>query len=102
MSEIIGYIAAVLSVSAFLPQVWKVIKTRNTKGMSTAMWALETGAFATWIAYGITRNAWPIILPNAICGLCAAFILVMNVVSDRLKHDIADALDPSTTARRRE
>jgi len=93
--EIIGYVAATLSVAAFTPQVWKVIKTRETKDMSTPMWILETAGFAMWIAYGVTLGAWPIIIPNILCGLFAAFILVMNVVSNRTKHEIADKLDPA-------
>ncbi len=93
--EIIGYAAATLSVSAFVPQVWKVIKTRETEGMSTPMWMLETTGFIMWVAYGISIGAWPIIVPNALCGLFSAFILVMNVVSHRTKHKIADTLDPA-------
>ncbi|MEO7093526.1 MAG: SemiSWEET family transporter [Polyangiales bacterium] len=93
--QVIGYVAATLSVAAFTPQVWKVIKTRETEGMSTSMWVLDTTAFAVWVAYGIAVDAWPIIIPNALCGLFAAFILVMNLVSHRTKDKIADVLDPS-------
>jgi MtN3 and saliva related transmembrane protein len=97
-AAMIGYVAATLSVAAFMPQVWKVIKTRDTKGMSTPMWILETAGFAFWIAYGIAIGAWPIIIPNSLCGLFAAFILVMNVVSHRTKDKIANALDPAVTS----
>jgi MtN3 and saliva related transmembrane protein len=96
--EIIGYVAATLSVSAFTPQVWKVIKTRETKSMSTPMWILETCGFAMWIAYGIAIGALPIIIPNVLCALFAAFILVMTVVGHRTKEKIADALDPAVTS----
>lgn len=98
--EIIGYAAATLSVCAFTPQVWKVIKTRKTDDMSTWMWMLETAGFGMWIAYGIAIGAWPIIVPNILCGMFAAFILVMNVVSHRTKHKIADALDPEVSGAR--
>lgn len=94
-AAIIGYVAATLSVAAFVPQVWKLIKTRKTEDMSTPMWVLDTTAFAFWVAYGVATTAWPIIIPNALCGLFAAFILVMNLVSHRTKHKIADALDPA-------
>lgn len=93
--EVIGYAAAAISVAAFTPQVWKLIKTRKNEDMSTPMWILETVGFSLWIAYGIALGAWPIIVPNALCALLSAFILVMNVVSHRTKHEIADALDPS-------
>ncbi|CAN5686771.1 hypothetical protein BH11MYX3_BH11MYX3_34940 [soil metagenome] len=30
-APVVGYVAAALSVTAFVPQAWKVIKTRETK-----------------------------------------------------------------------
>ena len=95
--SVVGYIAALLSVIAFVPQAWRVIKTRDTKDLSTPMWVLEVAAFALWIVYGISNTAWPIILPNAICLVLAAFILVMKLLPERHKHRVADKLDPAAS-----
>lgn len=94
-AAIIGYIAAVLSVTAFAPQAWKIVKTRDTSGLATPMWILEVCAFALWIAYGVLLGEWPIIIPNALCFLIAAFILIMKLVSHPTKNKIADAVDPA-------
>ncbi len=96
-AAVIGYIAAAVSVTAFMPQAWKVVKTRDTKDLSTPMWVLETIGFALWIAYGIAMGEWPIILPNAICGLLSAFILVMKLLPHEKKHRVADAIDPTAS-----
>jgi MtN3 and saliva related transmembrane protein len=95
--EIIGYIAATFSVVAFGPQAWKVIKTRDTKTLSTPMWVLEILAFATWVAYGIAKSALPIVIPNVICFILAVFILVMKLLPEHKKHAVADKLDPSVS-----
>ncbi len=97
-APVIGYVAAALSVTAFLPQAWKVIKTRETKELSAPMWILETVAFALWIAYGVAMEALPIIIPNVLCCLLSVFILTMKLVPHHTKHKIADKLDPSTSS----
>jgi MtN3 and saliva related transmembrane protein len=94
-AEIIGYVGAALSVTAFVPQAWKVIKTRETKELSTPMWILEICAFATWVAYGVAKSALPIIIPNAICFLLSGFILMMKLLPEKQRDKVADVLDPS-------
>jgi MtN3 and saliva related transmembrane protein len=94
-AAIVGYIAAALSVTAFAPQAWKIIKTRDTSGLAAPMWILEVCAFALWIVYGVILGEWPIIIPNALCFLIAAFILIMKLVSHPTKNKIADAVDPA-------
>ncbi len=89
---VIGTIAAVLSVASFLPQAWRIIKTRNTKDLATTMWILSTSAFALWSVYGILMGEFPIIVPNVICLVLAGFILVMKVLPPRKRDAVADAV----------
>jgi MtN3 and saliva related transmembrane protein len=97
MSDLVGYIAAALSVMAFMPQAWKIIKTRDTKDLSTPMWILEILAFALWVGYGIAKSALPIVIPNVICFALSLFILVMKLLPEHKKHAVADKLDPSVS-----
>ncbi|MBA3541130.1 MAG: hypothetical protein H0T79_16075 [Deltaproteobacteria bacterium] len=97
-APVIGYIAATLSVAAFVPQAWRIVKTRDTKTLATPMWILEVCAFALWIAYGIALDAWPIIIPNTICCLLSLFILVMKIVPHHTRDKIADKLDPAVAS----
>jgi MtN3 and saliva related transmembrane protein len=78
---VVGVLAATLTIASFLPQAWKIVKTRETKGLSTSMWALNTVGFAMWIGYGVMLRKLPIIVPNAICLVLAGFILVIAVRS---------------------
>ncbi len=94
-AAIVGYIAATLSVAAFAPQAWKIIKTRDTSGLATPMWILEVCAFALWIGYGVLLGEWPIIIPNVLCFVISLFILVMKLVPHHTKDKIADAVDPA-------
>lgn len=96
ISTVLGVLAATASVVSFVPQAWKVVRTRKTDELATGMWVLNVAGFSLWTSYGITRGQWAIIVPNAICLAFAAFILVMKLVSSRTKHAIADKLDPGT------
>ena len=68
--------------------------TRKRFVASTGMWILSTTAFAVWIAYGIMLGEWPIIVPNAICFLLAAFILTLKLLPQHKTERVADAVDP--------
>jgi MtN3 and saliva related transmembrane protein len=92
---IIGTVAALLSIGSFVPQAWKLIKTRETKGIATPMWILSTSAFAVWTIYGVVLGDWPLIVPNAICFVLAAFILVFKLLPHHKRDAVADALDPT-------
>jgi MtN3 and saliva related transmembrane protein len=96
MVVIVGSIAALCSITAFVPQAWRIVKTRKTKDLSILMWALQVIAFAVWIIYGVLLAAWPIVVENAICLVLGAFILVMSVLPHRLRHAIADRIDPTS------
>lgn len=91
---VIGVVAAVLSVSSFVPQVWRIVKTRETKDLATPMWIMTVSSFALWTTYGIALGAWPLIVPNAICCVLACFILMMKLLPRRAKEKVADKLDP--------
>jgi MtN3 and saliva related transmembrane protein len=78
-STIVGYAASVASISAFVPQLYKVLKTRDTKSLSTPMWVFEVITFALWMTYGILLANVPIVVANAVCGVMAVIILAMKL-----------------------
>jgi len=96
-ATVIGAVAAVLSVISFMPQAWKIIRTRKTDELATPMWVLSLSGFILWAIYGFALGKWAIIVPNLICAVLAGFILVMKLVASPTKHAIADALDPMNT-----
>lgn len=77
--EWIGGIAATLTTCSFIPQVWRVWRTRHTEDISLLMYTLFTVGVALWLAYGILLGSWPIILANAITLLLAGTVLVLKL-----------------------
>ena len=91
--SIIGTIAAICSTVSFAPQAWKIIQTRETKDISTGMYLFTVTGFAAWTTYGILLGQWPLIASNAICLVLSGFILTMNLLPQRDKNKVADAIE---------
>jgi MtN3 and saliva related transmembrane protein len=77
--EIIGYVGATLTTAAFIPQAWKVLKTRETHSISLAMYVLFTLGVLLWLLYGVAIESWPVICANAITLLLASLILSVKL-----------------------
>ena len=90
----IGSLAAILSVASFTPQAWKIIRERQTQGLSAATYALTCAGFALWAVYGMLNGDPAIIVPNSICLLLAAFILLLILLPDRQTAAITEAIKP--------
>ena len=90
---VVGGIAAVMSTVSFVPQATKIIRSRDTSGISTGMYLVTVAGFTLWTAYGAMQTAWPIIASNSICLVLSAFILTMKLLPQREKEKVAEAVD---------
>jgi MtN3 and saliva related transmembrane protein len=94
---IIGLCAAVASTASFAPQAWRLISTRDVKGLSTGMYLLTVTSFALWMTYGLLRGDWALIVPNMICLVLSGFILTMLVLPSAKRDQVADAVEDIAT-----
>ncbi len=78
-NELIGFIAAVCTTFAFLPQVIKVWKTKQTKDLSLRMYTIMFIGICLWFVYGLRINSLSIILANIVTGILVFTILVFIV-----------------------
>jgi len=76
---LVGYTASLCSVTSFVPQVWKVVRTGDTAAISGRMYTLTVIGFALWSAFGILKTEWPIILTNSICFCLSGYILIRKL-----------------------
>ncbi len=70
----IGLVAGFLTTVAYVPEVYKIFITKDTKGISL-LWLiiLLTGA-VLWFVYGLDVYSLPVIFAN---GISALFIVIM-------------------------
>lgn len=76
---IIGFMAATCTTISFIPQVLRILKTRDTKGISLSMYSIFTVGVACWLIYGCFLGSLPIILANAVTLILALTILVFKI-----------------------
>jgi MtN3 and saliva related transmembrane protein len=89
---LLGYLAALASMASFMPQAWKIIRSRQTKGISSGMYLLTVSAFGLWLVYGVLLKQWPLVVSNAVCFGLSAFILVMTLLPQARKDKVAATL----------
>ena len=80
--DLFGMIAALLTTSAFFPQVVKALRNKDTKSLSLPMYIILTIGLLLWLTYGIMINDLPLILANSITGLLALIILIAKIKFD--------------------
>jgi MtN3 and saliva related transmembrane protein len=78
-ADLIGYVAAALTTSSFVPQAIKTIRSRDTRAISLGMYVTFTIGIALWFVYGVTLGSWPVILSNVLTFLLAAVILALKI-----------------------
>ncbi len=77
--DILGWIALIITLiytGLGLPvQIRQNLIRRSTGGLSLFMTVLLCLTFSSWVAYGLVKTDWYIIIPNLTGAVCAFVIL---------------------------
>ena len=79
ISSAIGILAAFLTTVSFVPQVFRVLRTRDTHAISLWMYLLFTTGLLLWLVYGIMLSLWPVIIANSVTLLLALIVIYFKV-----------------------
>jgi len=77
--EIIGLIAAFLTTSSFVPQVYKTWKTKSAGNISLTMYVAMFTGILLWLVYGIHINSIAMIIANSITAVLTLIILFFKL-----------------------
>ena len=77
--EIFGYIAAILTTAAFLPQLIKTLKTKKAEDVSLVTLIMFIVGVLCWIIYGYKISSIPILLAYLITLLLNLLILISKI-----------------------
>lgn len=75
----IGTIAAILTTGSFLPQAFKVIKTKDTEGISLLMYLINVTGIFLWFIYGLMIHDGALIIANGIAFVLSSIILICKL-----------------------
>ena len=82
-TEIYGFLAAVLTTVAFLPQVYKTWKSKSAEDVSLIMLILFISGLLCWIIYGFKIKSFPILIANITTLLLNLTILFLKVINSK-------------------
>lgn len=74
-TEFIGYFAAFFTTVAFIPQAYKIYKTKKTSDLSLSLFIIFSIGVFCWLIYGFILNSMPMILANIITLVLSLYIL---------------------------
>ena len=78
-SSSIGGIAAILTTVSFVPQVWRVVRTRDTNAISLMMYLMFSAGVTLWLIYGVMLGLWPVIISNAVTLVLSLMVIFFKV-----------------------
>ena len=81
--EFFGYFAAILTTTAFLPQLIKTLKTKKADDVSLLTLIMFLCGVGSWIIYGYAISSIPILIANTITLILNFFILISKIYFGR-------------------
>ena len=82
----IGMVAGLLTTAAFIPQVWKIYRTKSGKDISGRMFSLFSAGIVLWLIYGVLLESMPLILSNTVTLALSLTIIALKVRYSRPRH----------------
>ena len=79
-SDVLGFIAAVLTTAAFFPQVIKIYQTKKAEDVSFLMLIMFITGLLFWIVYATQVNALPVLIANVITFILNTIILTLKLI----------------------
>ena len=75
----VGFAAGLCGIVGFVPQLIKIIRDKDAREVSLAMYAITSIGFVLWVAYGVVNHSWPVIASNSVMLALAVTILVLKL-----------------------
>ncbi len=79
--SLIGLAAAFVTTICWVPQAWRIIRTRDTRAISLFAYGGFATGIALWLADGIALGDAPLILANTI-----TLALQLTIVALKLRY----------------
>ncbi len=76
---LLGLTAATLTTLAFLPQVIKSWRSRETRDVSLGMFAVLTVGIILWLIYGLLIGDLPLVVANGVTLVLAVTMLYLKL-----------------------
>ncbi|MCS5597502.1 MAG: SemiSWEET family transporter [Alphaproteobacteria bacterium] len=80
--EIIAFLASTLGVGGCLPQIIKILKTKETAALSYSKYLMGVLAGMLWVAYGLMAPVYSIVFWNSISTVMAVTVVALKFYNE--------------------
>ncbi|MDE3103816.1 MAG: SemiSWEET transporter [Acidobacteriota bacterium] len=77
--EMLGFAAATLTTTAFVPQLVRVLRLRSARDISLGTFLMFSVGVLLWFVYGILSGSKPVLVSNGITLLLSVSILGLKL-----------------------
>ena len=81
--EWVGFVAATLTTSAFVPQLRRIVQLKSAHEISLGTFSMYTVGVMLWFVYGASLHSLPMIVSNSLGLVVSIAILCLKVKYDR-------------------
>jgi MtN3 and saliva related transmembrane protein len=75
----VGYVAACLTTTSFLPQVLTALKSPDLSSISLLMYVMFVSGICCWLIYGVLLEDGPLIAANLVTLVLSAAVLYLKI-----------------------
>ena len=86
-AEIIGLIAGSCLAISNVPQIIRIIKTKDTSSISLIMYLIYTIGITLWLTYGIILSSISVIISNSVALTTASLVLIFKLINIIVKKE---------------
>ncbi len=80
--EYIGLIAVFFTTIAFLPQIFKIFKSKSAKDISLVMYIIYVIGIILWLIYGCLIKSHSIIIANTVTLMLVSITIFIKIKKD--------------------
>lgn len=81
--EMIGHFGAFLTGVTFVPQVYKVWKSKSVNDLSLTMMVIVLFSTIVWLIYAFALMLWPVIIANGIVFLLSLMLIYFKFAYEK-------------------
>ena len=81
--DLFGFLAALLTTIAFLPQLYKTWQSKSAEDVSLITLILFIIGLICWIIYGLYIHSFPILVANIVTFIFNVSILILKISYDK-------------------
>jgi MtN3 and saliva related transmembrane protein len=85
--EDLGFVAALCTTAAFIPQLVRVLKRRSARDVSLPTFLMFSVGVCLWLVYGFDIHSKPVIASNSVTLILSVSILVLKLRYDRASSE---------------